>query len=456
VIFSKNHLNNESEVYYKSIFKIALVYKEKGEYPSYKELMDMASEVLDENSESIDFVEISIFLLKHNEINHSIQIINEIILINDFDNDNHSGYLKIISELAKNSLFELAIQVAERIDYKFARIDAYTEISRQMLLNGLLENANRYFKLAIDQVYAINRGTTLNSTNERKCRALMEKLIPEWCLKNWPELIESNFNKSFDLANAIKDPRSKFYAFRYIAVGYMKCNKLNKALEIVDQNIKDVDIKNSTLKSIVNEILKLNDLTNSLIVIKKIDSSYYFNEVLFDIIKKYLTVGDIESAIVMLKKIDLPEENKLIINEIWSLIILRCIELDFWPTINDYLINLPKGLRNDCLSNIGYSSMQNKGFKYTLDKIHIFKEDDIRKFINAGIYNALNINNIDKETMLTTCKNITYNLSNIETALNIYSINQLFFSNIPKGKLDRYNRTLNLQWAIDIKNQLPN
>jgi hypothetical protein len=40
--------------------------------------------------------------------------------------------------------------------------------------------------------------------------------------------------------------------------------------------------------------------------------------------------------------------------------------------------------------------------------------------------------------------------------LQIYTLNQLFFSNLPQEKLDRYNRTLNLQWAIDIKNQLPN
>ena len=456
LIFSKNHLNNEIEVYYKCIVKIALAYKEKGDFPSYKELMDMASDVLEENSKSIDYVEISIFLLNHNEFHHSIQIINEKILNNDFNSVTYSGYLKIISKLAKNSSFVLAIQVAERIDYEFDRIDAYAEISRQMLLNGLIEEAKRYFMLAIDQVDAINRGTTLSSTNERKCRALMEKLIPEWCLKNWPELIESNFTKAFDLANAIEDPRSKSCAFRHIAIGYMKRNELNKALEIVDQNIEDVDIKHSTLKSIVNELLKLNDLLNSLSVIEKIDSIYYFNEAIFDIIKQYINIGDIESAIVMFNRIDLPEENKSKINEIWSLIIFRCIELDNWPKINDYLINLPIGLRNDCLSNIGYSSMKNKGFKYTLNKINIFKEDDIRKFIKAGIYNALDINIVDKEIVLTTCKKISYDISNIEVALSFHSLQQLFFSNLPQEKLDRYNRTLNLQWAIDIKNQLPN
>jgi hypothetical protein len=37
-----------------------------------------------------------------------------------------------------------------------------------------------------------------------------------------------------------------------------------------------------------------------------------------------------------------------------------------------------------------------------------------------------------------------------------FTLNQIFFSNLTQEKIDRYNRTLNMQWAIDIKNQLPN
>jgi hypothetical protein len=44
----------------------------------------------------------------------------------------------------------------------------------------------------------------------------------------------------------------------------------------------------------------------------------------------------------------------------------------------------------------------------------------------------------------------------LEHLMNMICLNQLFFSNLPQEKLDRYNRSLNLQWAIDIKNQLPN
>ena len=35
-------------------------------------------------------------------------------------------------------------------------------------------------------------------------------------------------------------------------------------------------------------------------------------------------------------------------------------------------------------------------------------------------------------------------------------LNELFFKNTPTEGLNEYSKVLNLQWAIDIKNQLPN
>ena len=47
-------------------------------------------------------------------------------------------------------------------------------------------------------------------------------------------------------------------------------------------------------------------------------------------------------------------------------------------------------------------------------------------------------------------------VDDVEKIMQYHAIEQLFFFKIPQEKLERYNRTLNIQWAIDIKNQLPN
>ena len=44
----------------------------------------------------------------------------------------------------------------------------------------------------------------------------------------------------------------------------------------------------------------------------------------------------------------------------------------------------------------------------------------------------------------------------LEEVLNLVAIDSLFIRNVSEEKIQRYNRTLNIQWAIDIKNQLRN
>ena len=48
-------------------------------------------------------------------------------------------------------------------------------------------------------------------------------------------------------------------------------------------------------------------------------------------------------------------------------------------------------------------------------------------------------------------------IQSIEHLLQMHALNCLFFQeNYPQEKIDKFNKVLNIQWAIDIKNQLPN
>ena len=40
----------------------------------------------------------------------------------------------------------------------------------------------------------------------------------------------------------------------------------------------------------------------------------------------------------------------------------------------------------------------------------------------------------------------------METLLQQHALHELFFSDALSEKIERFNRTLNIQWAIDIKN----
>jgi hypothetical protein len=65
---------------------------------------------------------------------------------------------------------------------------------------------------------------------------------------------------------------------------------------------------------------------------------------------------------------------------------------------------------------------------------------------------AFNITNVNLDNTVNAVLKNKLSVSLIEKVLQMYSLNQLYFSNLNEEKLKRYNYTLNLQWAIDIKN----
>ena len=52
--------------------------------------------------------------------------------------------------------------------------------------------------------------------------------------------------------------------------------------------------------------------------------------------------------------------------------------------------------------------------------------------------------------------NLMHDARSLEKVIHYFALNQIFFENAIQEKTDRFNLTHNLQWAIDIKNQLPN
>ena len=75
---------------------------------------------------------------------------------------------------------------------------------------------------------------------------------------------------------------------------------------------------------------------------------------------------------------------------------------------------------------------------------------------SSGILEEIKMVSLDQKEALRIIKINYSNEKLIFETLYKYFIIIIFQREIPQEKLDRYNRTLNLQWAIDIKNQLPN
>ena len=115
-----------------------------------------------------------------------------------------------------------------------------------------------------------------------------------------------------------------------------------------------------------------------------------------------------------------------------------------------------KGIKNELLKNIGNKAINSNSYHLSLDILDEFDFYENKKVIKNGIINNVNTTNINIEFTNNVIKDPTQEVKLIEHVLQMYALNQLFFENLSEEKINRFNRTLNIQWAIDIKNQLPN
>ena len=124
----------------------------------------------------------------------------------------------------------------------------------------------------------------------------------------------------------------------------------------------------------------------------------------------------------------------------------------------DYAMNrIPRiASRYSCCVEIGKTLVGKVGYLKAVALYEQFPTIELRSYIKIGMFNAIQVSNINYEITLNVVRDKHLVIPSFQHVFQMHTLNQIFFSNIPQEKLDRYNRTLNLQWAIDIKNQLPN
>jgi hypothetical protein len=83
------------------------------------------------------------------------------------------------------------------------------------------------------------------------------------------------------------------------------------------------------------------------------------------------------------------------------------------------------------------------------------KELNKMGFTSSGILENNDIGSFEKKEILVKIKQFKNNEELLWEILYKYYVGILFKRKLSKEEIDRYNRTLNIQWAIDIKNQLP-
>ena len=245
---------------------------------------------------------------------------------------------------------------------------------------------------------------------------------------------------------------------------------------------KNVAIRNLlNVKSMYNDYDKMSTILLSYLNQKKglqnsegvVDARY---GALKEIISVYAEKGEIKTCDYLLNLISNKNWKDLAISHIaYGLVVNGDLELaakyissikrnDVRPDMTWLLIKNLKEKGNEAFIE-PLVELLGEDFKYNKSEIDLRLENDVEfqkrlsktngpDLNGTGEEIKLDITNVNLDNTVNAVLKNRLSVSFIENVLQIYSLNQLYFSNLNEEKLKRYNDTLNLQWAIDIKNSI--
>jgi hypothetical protein len=317
----------------------------------------------------------------------------------------------------KDLIFSEALINAQSIVDKSEKVSLLKEISCELAQNGQFIKANLIMKEAHLCAHSI-------SSDYPKCIAL-KNLSNELVEQGNLETAEYLLEEALEVAENLN-------------VGYFKCRAL-----------KEISIELSNLEQFENAALLLNEA-------KECSSKFLKDE------EKNRAFQDISNGLIKLLKI---KEAIILALDIrdnyWKSIALKNISIELSKKYN-YLqaeqtcLEIPQiAARHDCWKEIAKTLKEQHGWEKALELLEEFKSEEARTFYLKGWAERITLEDMSEELIQKALPLLAGDRDSIEELLQLYAIHQLFFEEPSKERIARYNKTLNIQWALDIKAQFP-
>jgi hypothetical protein len=111
--------------------------------------------------------------------------------------------------------------------------------------------------------------------------------------------------------------------------------------------------------------------------------------------------------------------------------------------------------RHDCWKEMAYKLKKQYGWQVALEKVKKLQNQEARLFYLKGWAANLSAN----ETNITCLKQamplLALDTQSIENLLQVYALHEIMFCSPTQQLLQRLNKSLNVQWAIDIAAKYP-
>jgi hypothetical protein len=439
----------------RTMLSVANQLTEQGFIEDVDPILNEARELANEFSRCLDLKDISHALFLQSKFAESSSILDDALMLiqKDFNNYNFDFYFEqwkdIISELitqdqiikAKKMMQDILSYVMvfigiqknkgwideEEIEFKLSDIE---EIFPQIINLSMIKEAFLFAKELNDYCdyfspININRlFGEIFKQNKVEEAFQISATLEDLTIKNdlhtyflFEEVENGKYEEALYFAKHLNNQLKKDYFLKIISLKMAKQGNTSKAIEC-SNDISDWNYKNYVLEVISIEMTKQGMFEEALKCVQNIH---------FDSTKNS-TLHQIALELFNQKKYHLTEKAGLSISELWE-------RRNVWEIITSQLIK--------------ESSPQ-----FFLQTMLQFQHDEIREIFLKTLIEDINILKVDQVFIQDCLKYIVHDSDKIEKQLKKYAIRSMFLTDISDEQIHRLNKSLGIQWAVDIYNKL--
>ncbi len=346
------------------------------------------------------------------------------------DNERSMALSFLCLELAKQGKFEEALACTRGIKNEtysyYIKCSTLSGISTEMAKHRQTEVAEKTLQEALTIAGEIDPMSSLRSET---LRAISSELVKQGKLEAALSIARAIFR-----CGEIKIPLLLTISAESVKTGKFVLAEtvLQEALTYALERTIDGSDKNTALLSVATEMAKQGKIEEALECTRSMSDDLKKNRWLD--LQRQSEVGKSQALLAIAT--ELSKQGK------WQMAEATAKE------------KLQQATRQEFWLQIGKDAYADKGYQEALQVLPHFTSAEAQEHILQGITQGLQVDAITKEVAHLALKLPAQKVQSMEHVMQVYAINQLFFEDLPSEKLQRYNRTLNLQWAIEVKAQM--
>jgi hypothetical protein len=347
---------------------------------------------------------------------------------------------QIAISIAKQGMVKEAIECSLSIQDLNEKVQVFIDIYKEFKKQGSDQSASLVLNTALGFIRKID--------SEMKRSEFLSKISAEVFTENDSEFAESILKEAISYSLEIENDSEKSNLLSSIALAQLKHGEIEMAIATAKDIIDDPE-KNIMLKEIATYFVKNGELEKAYYYANSIIDEYDKSKTFFEISNELLNQKQIEDSLDCTLRISNLEDKDSALYNI-SVEMAKVGNLVLAEKTGTKIVQLRN--RYNCWKGIANTTFEQFGWDNAINYYINLHSQEIVNFYFKGLFENLRVLDCNTHTLIKALHFCKSDIESMDKILKKHSLHELFFTDVKSDKIQRFNRTLNIQWAIDIKN----